>query len=213
MDSIKNNIYRSASKITEEVFNSVTHGLGLIGAIVGLLFGLLTLNAPLHFRVGFIIYAVSLVLLMTMSTLYHALYFSRAKRVFQILDHSSILLLIAGSYTPFIIYLFSGWGLGVILALVWSIAVFGIVMNAALPKLTKKLGVGLYLGFGWFALLLAPRISQLESNVMALIVAGGVLYTTGALMLIYKKPFVHVGWHIMVVLAAIAHYMAILQLY
>jgi hemolysin III len=147
-----------------------------------------------------------------MSSLYHALYFSRAKAVFQKLDHSSILLLIAGSYTPFVLYLYSGWQLILILASVWVIAVMGIIIKTAMPKTEKRIGTGLFIGFGWLALLLAPRFSNLGGTVVSLLVAGGLFYTVGVWFMAFKKPFVHLGWHMMVVLAASMHYFAILKL-
>ena len=202
----------SAGKITEEVLNSAVHGLGAIAGIVGLVIGMVNITGPANVRIGFIVYGVSLILLMTMSSLYHALYFSRAKPVFQKLDHSSILILIAGSYTPFVLYLFSGWLLIVMLALIWSIAVVGIVIKTAMPLTSKRVGAWLYIGFGWLAIMLVPKMSQLDVSTVLLLASGGLLYTIGAGIMALKKPFTHFGWHVMVVLAACLHYFAIIQL-
>lgn len=213
MDEDYQDTRTGAVKITEEVFNSAVHGLGAIAAIIGLVFGILHgSSSPLHDKIGFIIYGVSLVILMTMSSLYHALIFSRAKRVFQVLDHSAIFLLIAGSYTPITMYLFDGWQRYAILTAIWVFAVTCVVFSAALPKLMKRFGVGLYIGFGWLALLFAPRFSSLGNPSASLIIAGGVLYTVGAIIMALKKPFTHTGWHVMVILAALTHYFAILTL-
>ena len=202
-----------AAKITEEVFNSTLHGLGALAGVVGLIFGILhSTSTSLHDKVGFIVYGVSLIMLMTMSSLYHALIFSKAKQVFQILDHSAIFLLIAGSYTPITLYLFDGWQRYALLSAIWSFAITCVILSAATPKIMKRFGVGLYIGFGWLALLFAPRFSSLSGTSATLIITGGVLYTAGAIIMALKKPFTHTGWHLMVVLAATSHYFAILPL-
>lgn len=202
----------SAGKITEEVLNSSLHGLGAIAGIIGLIIGITTISGSTSIKIGFIVYGICLVLLMTMSCLYHALYFSRAKPVFQKLDRSSIMVLIAGSYTPFILYLFEGWQQIFMIALVWAIAIFGVVMQTTMPKLSKKYGSVLYIGFGWLALLFIPRFNLLSGVVVALLISGGVLYTAGASIMAIKKPFTHFGWHVMVVFAAVLHYFAITAL-
>lgn len=198
--------------IPEEVFNSITHGLGALAGIVGLVIGLLSFVAPTSYMVGFLVYIASLILLMTISSLYHALAFTRAKRVFQVLDHSSIFVLIAGSFTPFIMRLYSGWALVVALMIIWVLAATGITLSASLPKLRKRFGVLLYIGFGWLGLLLVPKLIHLHTPVMWLVLLGGVLYTVGAMLLISKRPFMHVGWHVFVVGAAIAHFFAVVKL-
>jgi hemolysin III len=214
MDDIVEYRRPTTVNIVEEVLNSTIHGIGAIAGIIGLIFGLIHMTTSENniLLIGFIIYGICLILLMSMSSLYHALKFTKAKSVFQKLDHSGILLLIAGSYTPFIIYLFEGWQMYTMLAFVWSIAVFGIGMKTAMPNLAKKVGVGLYIGFGWLALLLLPRFGQLGGSVTTLLVLGGLFYTVGAMFMAFKKPFVHVGWHVMVVLAACMHYAAIIKL-
>lgn len=200
-------------KITEEVLNSVVHGMAAVAGILGLLFGLVYLSeSPPSVKIGFVIYCASLILLMTFSSLYHALIFSKAKGVFQLFDHSAIYLLIAGSYTPITIYLFDAWQMYSVLALIWVIAITGIVLRATLPNTMKRAGVGLYIGFGWIALFFIPQLQNLEWFVISLLVLGGVLYTLGALIMALKKPFTHFGWHLMVVLAATAHYFAIINL-
>lgn len=204
---------KKALKVTEEVFNSAIHGLATLAGILGLVFGLFYLsNSTLSDRIGFIVYGLSLVLLMTVSSLYHALIFTRARHVFQILDHGAIFLLIAGSYTPFTIHLFHGWQLFLALLLIWSIAITGLVLKATIPKKMKRIGVILYIGFGWLALLFSAKYREIGWPVVSLLILGGVLYTLGTIIMAFKKPFTHVGWHVMVVLAAVAHYFAIIKL-
>ncbi len=168
--------------------------------------------SSLSVKLSFIVYTASLFLLMSMSSLYHALLFSKAKRVFQILDHSAIFLLIAGSYTPITMHLFNGWQRYAIISLIWSFAITCVVLSASLPKFMKRFGVGLYIGFGWVALLFVPQFSHLNSTSSIFIILGGILYTAGAGIMALKKPFTHFSWHVMVVLGALAHYIAILSL-
>lgn len=205
---------KSTQKIVEEVFNSITHGLGAAAGVVGLVLGLIFMTSSTSFKVGFIVYSASLIILMLMSCLYHALTFTKAKKVFRFIDHSSIFLLIAGSFTPFVIYLYQGWWQTLLLAITWFIAAVGIVVTTVfvLPKDLKITGVVLYLAFGWLGLLFVPKITQLNHLVILLLVAGGLLYTVGTIPFALKKPFSHFSWHIFVVAAAIAHFFAIIKL-
>lgn len=203
---------RTASRIVEEVFNSITHGLGALAAVVGLVFGLFTLTAPTAFKAAFVVYAASLILLMTVSSLYHALSFSRASRVFLILDHSSIFVLIAGSYTPFIISLYDGWVQLLILAFVWAIAAASIAVNASILKVMERASMVFYICFGWLAVLLLPKVHTLSPDVLWLMIAGGVLYTIGAIMMTLNKPFFHLSWHVLVLAAAACHFVAIIKI-
>jgi hemolysin III len=203
---------RTAARIVEEVFNSVTHGLGALAALVGLIMGLLTIATPASFRLGFIIYAVSLILLLTVSSLYHALSFSRAAWVFLVLDHSSIFILIAGSYTPFIISLYDGWAQVALLGLIWTVAAASIAVNASIPVVMKRASMIFYICFGWMGLLLLPKLHLLSPVVLWLLVAGGILYTVGAIMMALNKPFFHLTWHVLVLVAAAAHFFAIIKL-
>ncbi len=210
MKTAKQNL--TAGKITEEVLNSTIHGVGAILGIIGLVYGIFNFSGSTAIRIGFVVYGISLIVLMLMSSLYHALIFSRAKSVFQKIDHSSILLLIAGSYTPFVIYLYSGVQMLVGLIIIWSIAVLGILMKTTMPNIPKKYSMGLFIGFGWLALFFVPKLSELSQVTLVLLFAGGVIYTLGAGIMAFKKPFTHVGWHVMVVIAAVAHYGAIMNL-
>lgn len=205
---------RTAVNIVEEIFNSITHGLGMAGAITGLVLGIIILALPVPLKVGFIIYAASLILLMLASTLYHALTFTRANKVFRAIDHSSIFILIAGSFTPFIIYLYNGWAQAIFLAGIWLTAVIGIIITntIVLPKNKKLTGVMLYIGFGWMGLLLIPKIGMMNAPVIWLLLAGGILYTVGTIPFAFKKPFMHFSWHLFVIGAAVAHFFAIISL-
>jgi hemolysin III len=199
----------TATYITEEIFSSITHGLGAIAAIVGLIVGLVALRPHATFMAGFIVYCSCLILLMTMSCLYHALSFTRAKGVFRVFDHSGIFLLIAGSFTPLTMQLYSGWAAGLLLALFWSLAITGIIFKAALPRMLKKLSMTIYITMGWLALLFIPKLHELPGNITLLVLLGGILYTSGAALLAIKRPFIHVAWHVFVLAAASVHFIAI----
>jgi len=211
---VNNNKPKREQKLIEEIFNSITHGLGAIAGIIGLVIGVITLASPVSFKVGFIIYCASLIILMLISTLYHALSFTKAKGVFRVLDHSSIFLLIAGSFTPFIIYLYKGLAMAMILAAVWLLAVIGITITVlfVMPRSWKKTGVFLYLAFGWLALVFIPKISMIHTSVIWLLFIGGILYTVGTVPFALKKPFTHVSWHFFVLAAACVQFLAIIKL-
>jgi hemolysin III len=198
--------------VVEEVFNSITHGLGVAGGVVGSILGVLLLHSSGRTLVAFVIYSASLVLLMTASTLYHALAFTRAKYVFEIFDHSGIFLLVAGSFTPFVVRLYSGTNAVLLLSAVWTMAILGIVIKAALPRFADKIGVLPYLGMGWLGLVFVPKLHTLPTSILQLLLLGGILYSLGVTLLVSKKPFTHVGWHIFVITAAVAHYFAIYKL-
>lgn len=172
------------------------------------------MTSSTSFRVGFIIYSASLIILMLASTLYHALAFTRANKVFRAIDHSSIFILIAGSFTPFIIYLYKGWAEALFFSAVWLIAAAGIAVTTTLvlPKKMKFTGIMLYIGFGWMGLLLIPKMGLVSSTVIWLLIIGGVLYTIGTIPFAFKKPFAHFSWHLFVIAAAVAQFFAIIKL-
>jgi hemolysin III len=211
---VKSDTEKPAVKIVEEIFNSITHGLGAVAAVVGLILGVIFMTSTTAFRVGFIIYSCSLIILMLSSTLYHALKFTKANKVFRAIDHSSIFILIAGSFTPFIIYLYKGWAEMLLLVAVWLVAAAGIAVTTTLvlPKNMKLTGVMLYIGFGWMGLFLIPKMSLVNSTVIWLLFAGGVLYTVGTIPFVFKKPFAHFSWHLFVIAAACAQFFAIIKL-
>ena len=151
---------------------------------------------------------------MLASTLYHALTFTKAKKVFQAIDHSSIFILIAGSFTPFIVYLYSGLAEILFLIAVWTIAVAGISITTTLvlPRRMKLTGVMLYIGFGWMGLFLIPKMGLVNSTVIWLLFIGGILYTVGTIPFAFKKPFAHFSWHLFVIAAAAVQFFAIIKL-
>ncbi|MBQ3053780.1 MAG: hemolysin III family protein [Clostridia bacterium] len=203
----------------EEIFNSVTHGIGGLISIAALV--LLIIFAVI-FGDGWclasgIVYGITLIILYTMSTLYHAIVPKKAKKVFRIFDHCSIFLLIAGTYTPYSLVSlrnvdFYGLSLGwIIFGIIWGLAIIGILF-AALQKSIKYLEFPLYIFMGW---LIVGSIDKLASNIpligMYLLVAGGLFYTVGAVFFIlHKYRYMHSVFHIFVLFGSVAHFLSIL---
>jgi hemolysin III len=199
----------------EEVANSVSHGIGLLAAIVGVPFlvagasGTGSANA-----VGLIIFAATMILLYLTSTLYHALPAGRAKRVFLRLDHGAIYLFIAGSYTPFALGALSGPYGWTLFAAVWTLAATGIALKAFDRLSHPWLSTGLYLTMGWLVLLAAgPLVERVPVPGIALLVAGGLAYTAGVafFMLDSRWRYAHAVWHGFVMAGTGCHFVAVLH--
>jgi hemolysin III len=198
----------------EEIANAVTHGLGLIGSLLGIpvLLGAAAAGNDRALLIGTIIFAATLVALYATSTLYHALPPSRAKRICRLLDHSAIYLLIAGTYTPFAVgVLRGGWGWG-LLGVIWVLAALGIVFKALGGLRFPRLSTLLYLGMGWLAVLvLRPLAAALPLAGVAWVVGGGLLYTAGVLFFVWERPrYSHMVWHLFVLGGSACHFFAVL---
>jgi hemolysin III len=199
----------------EEIANSVSHGLALLAAIVAVPFLMAhARQLALANAVGAGVFAATMVLLYLTSTLYHALPAGRAKRVFMKLDHCAIYIFIAGSYTPFALGALSGsWG-WTLFGLVWSIAVFGIILKAFDRLSHPWLSTGLYLVMGWLVLIAAVPLSQrVALPGIALLVAGGLAYTAGVAFFILdsRVRYAHAVWHGFVVVGTSCHFFAVLS--
>jgi hemolysin III len=198
----------------EELANSLSHGFGLIAALVASPF--LVLHAVRQgdagFMVGASVFAATMVLLYLASTLYHALPVGRAKRVFRVIEHSAIFLLIAGTYTPFTLGVLRGtWG-WTLLGLVWGIAVTGVVLKA-LSRLTHPiLTTSLYLLMGWLIVIAAEPLSvRVPPSGLLWLVAGGLAYTLGVIFfaLDARLRYGHFIWHLFVMAGTVCHYFAV----
>lgn len=199
----------------EEIANSLSHGLGLLAAVVGAPF--LIQHAARHgdawFIVGASIFAATMVLLYLASTLYHALPAGRAKRVFRVIDHSAIFLLIAGTYTPFTLGVLRGaWG-WTLLGLLWGIAVAGVTLKA-LNRLTHPiLTTSLYLLMGWLVVIVIHPLSErVPGSGLLWLVAGGLAYTAGVAFFAFdsRLRYGHFIWHLFVMSGTACHYFAVL---
>ena len=198
----------------EEIFNAVSHGVGSVLAIGGT-GALLALSTWQNFWV-YLIYGLSLVLLYTMSTLYHAFPQAKLKHIFRIFDHASIFILIAGSYTPFTLILLGNTVKGpIICAVVWTAAVLGVILNCFSVEKFAKLSMLLYVAMGWAVVFaIGDVVHALPPAGFWLLLLGGIAYTGGIVFYAWHKKFhthyMHGVWHLFVLLGSILHYLCIL---
>ena len=199
--------------VGEEIFNSVSHGVGALLAVAGtgVLITLAACRGDALCVVACCVYSLSLIILYTMSTLYHAFPFEKVKKLFRIFDHASIFILIAGSYTPFCLLALRGNPKGLIVAaVVWACAVIGIVMNAVSLEKTKSIALILYVVMGWAIVFVMGDVTRaLWNNGFWLLVAGGLCYTGGLIFYAAKKRFMHSVWHLFVLGGSVLHYLCI----
>lgn len=197
----------------EEVMNAVTHGIGTLLAVAGLV--LLTVLAYLHgdiwHIVSFSIYGTTLVLLYLASTLYHSFTNERVKRVFKILDHSAIYLLIAGTYTPFTLVPLHGVLGWTVFGVVWGLAVIGIIFKVFFTGRFKLVSTICYLGMGWFIVFaIKPLLATVPALGMSWLFVGGLFYSLGSIFYLWKKiPYNHAIWHLFVLAGSVSHFIAV----
>jgi hemolysin III len=201
--------------IGEEIANSISHGVGLLAAVAAA--PVLVHSAVQHdgtARIaGASVFAGTMVLLYLTSTLYHALPNNRAKRVFQVLDRAAIFLMIAGTYTPFTLGVLHGsWG-WTLFALVWGLALAGVILAAAGGVRHPKISTGLYLAMGWLVLIAAkPLWLRMPSWGLFWLSAGGIAYTVGVVFYAAKRlRYSHFVWHLFVIAGTACHFIAVLR--
>ena len=198
----------------EELINAITHGLGALlgigGTVVAIVFA--TLYGNVYSVVFAAIYGAMLILLYTMSTLYHALTHEGAKRVFRVFDHCSIFLLIAGTYTPYTLVSLRGPLGWTIFGIIWGLTVLGIVLNAISIEKFKLFSGICYVVMGWLIILaIKPMMAVLGKPALILLLAGGIAYTVGFVFYALKRiRFMHGIWHLFVLAGSILHYFSIL---
>ena len=201
-------------KTGEEIAHSVTHGIGMLLAVPGL--GILisrtaTFCSARHI-VSCTIYGAALIVLYSASTLYHGIRHPKAKKVLRIIDHSSIYLLIAGTYTPFtLVNLRGAWGWA-LFGVIWGFALLGIVLQFSPLRNFSYIRLILYITMGWAALAaIKPLAASVPRVALALIVAGGLLYTVGIFFYLWRRlPYHHAIWHVFVLSGSVLHYLAVL---
>lgn len=217
METTYSGFVRTESKFYstgEEIANAITHGLAFAASVVGLVFLILYAcwhGEALHI-VTFSIFGASLILLYLASTLYHAIPNVRAKRILQLMDHSAIFLLIAGSYTPFMLNVVQNWMGILVCTIVWGIAIFGIVFQSWLLKKGDLLNTLLYLVQGWTVLLACGYVYEsLPWQGLLLLLLGGLAYSLGCIFFMWQKlPYHHAIWHIFVLGGSALHYFAVM---
>lgn len=200
-----------------ERFNSISHLVGASFALVGgaVLITMAAMEGDTSKLVSYTIYAVTLFVLYLSSTLYHSVSGSSTKEFLQKVDHQAIYLLIAGTYTPFIVLSVSGdlrwWMLGA----VWGLAAFGMILDALPRRGARILPVIIYLLMGWLCVLFPESfLGALSAPSLAWLIAGGVFYTSGVAFYAADSwyPWCHGIWHLFVLAGSISHYVAILLL-
>ena len=201
--------------LREELISSISHGVGVLLSIAALV--LCVIFSSLHHNVIAIIssciYGTSLIILYLMSCLYHAFKPNKAKKVFRIFDHCSIFLLIAGSYTPYLLLIIGQTKGLVMLIIMGLITIIGIVGNSINLEKFKKIAFPLYLIMGWMALFtLKPLITNLASPGLILLIIGGIIYTIGAIIYLIgsKVKYMHSLWHFFVLGGSIFQFFSIL---
>lgn len=202
------------NELREEIANSVTHGIGLALAVVGLavLLALACLQGGALRIVSCAVYGVTLVTLYTASTLYHSFRSPRLKHIFKIVDHCCIYLLIAGTYTPFtLVMLGGGWGWS-LFGLVWSLSFCGVIFKLFCVNRFKILSTVVYVLMGWLAIIaIKPILTLLPLGCIVMLFAGGLLYTLGVIFFAWERlPYHHAIWHIFVVAGSVLHFLAVI---
>ncbi len=198
----------------EELANSISHGLGLVAGLIGAPVLMLAAwrGGDRFFFTGTAVFAAAMLLVYLGSTLYHAWPRGTIKSVFQVIDHSAIFLLIAGTYTPFTLGPLRGaWG-WTILALVWALAIFGVILKSVHgTEQRKKLSMALYLGMGWLIVLaFRPLLQNVPLASLGWLVAGGLAYTGGIYFFVSKRTrYTHFIWHLFVLLGTGCHFLAV----
>lgn len=199
----------------EEIANSISHGVGMLLAIAAtpILIVMAVRHGGAAAIVGSSIFGTSMILLYCASTLYHALPENRAKRVFKVLDHSAIFLLIAGTYTPFTLGVLNGALGWTLFGLVWGLAVIGIVMKGVWGASQNWISTGLYVLMGWLIVIaIKPLWLNMEPWGLFWLVAGGLSYTLGVVFFVLdeKIKYSHFIWHLFVIAGSVCHCFAVM---
>lgn len=212
---------RKAEKISkkytlgEEIFNSVSHGTGGLLAIAGtvILIVLCAVYSNAWAVVSACIYGASLIILYTMSTLYHAISHERAKRFFRIMDHNTIFFLIAGTYTPFTLVSLHGKTGWILFGIVWGAAIIGITLNSINLEKYRKPSIVCYIAMGWVILFaIKPMLEAVPKLSMIFLFVGGILYTVGIVFYAVKRfRYFHSVWHLFTIAGSIFHYFSVLS--
>ena len=202
--------------VQEEIANSVTHGIGAGMAVAGLaiLVVLAILFGDTRRVVSFSIYGGSLILLYLASTLYHSIQHAKAKKILRIFDHASIYVLIAGTYTPFLIISIQGTLGWTVLAIVWALAIIGVLWKIFFIGKFEVIATMAYVLMGWMCVVLfGEMLAKVPPAGVVLLIVGGLVYTAGVIFYAWEKlPYNHAIWHLFVLGGSIFHYFSIVTL-
>lgn len=198
----------------EELMNSITHGVGAALGIAALVLCIIKSCSPLdgHKLASSIVFGLTTTLLYLMSCLYHALKVNKAKRVFRVIDHCTIFLLIAGTYTPYTLITLRGVTGWLLFGIVWGVGILGIVLNAVSLKRFAKISVACYIALGWVVIFASKQlISSLDRTGLWLLLFGGIAYTLGAVLygIGSKKKYFHSVFHFFCLIGTAFHFFSI----
>ena len=199
----------------EELLHSLVHGIGVLLSIAGLvvLVSIAALRSDAWTVVSCAIFGASLILMYSMSTIYHAIQKESVKKYLKRCDHIAIYYLIAGSYTPFLLVLMRGALGWTLFGIIWGLALLGTILKLILPANGTKLwSVGLYLIMGWMVVIASGRLVKVISPLgLTFLILGGLFYTLGIIFYVWKsRKYTHAIWHTFVLLGSIMHFFAVL---
>ncbi len=204
---IINNVYSKA----EEFANSTSHGIGVVFGIIGLVMMLALAGSETTKIASALIYGISIILLFSTSTIYHSVTHHSTRALMKTLDHCAIYLLIAGTYTPFMLISLENSGGNYYLSAIWTIALLGVLFKIFLGHRYPKTSLTSYLAMGWFILIAGKEmLANVPTEGLTLLAAGGICYTVGAIFYAWKKlVFNHAIWHLFVLGGAVFHFFSI----
>jgi hemolysin III len=196
----------------EEFFNMTTHAAGILASAVGgaLLIVLAVVSGNTRLIVGVSVFVATLLLLYSASTLYHAATGEITRQRLKVLDHASIYLLIAGSYTPFTLAALGGaWGWS-LFGVIWGLAVAGVIFKLFFTGRFKGISTLIYIAMGWLIVIaIGPLVRALDTVTLAWLVAGGLTYTFGTIFYMSKRTYSHAVWHLFVLGGSVCHAVAV----
>jgi len=206
--------HKRLQSVGEEIANSTSHGAGFVAAAIGTPFLLAEAARAggVADLVGAAVFAATVLLAYAASTIYHAVPWPRAKSILRAVDHGSIFLLIAGTYTPFTLgVLRGGWG-WTLFGLIWTLALAGVVMKAAGGVRFRKFSVAVYLAMGWLVLIaIVPLVERMPAAGLAWLVAGGLAYSAGVVFYALDRfRYCHFIWHLFVIAGTACHFIAVM---
>jgi hemolysin III len=197
----------------EEALNALTHGLGAVLSVAALIYGIgWSAHTPGSSAwLGELVFAASLVLLYTASTIYHAVHNPLFKTKLRLIDHVSIYVLIAGSYTPFLTTAIPGHLGTLMLWVIWALAISGLLFKVTLGFRFPKISLLFYIAMGWMVVVIYDAfVTHVPPQSVQLVALGGLFYTGGTLFFVSKKiPYAHAWWHLCVLAGSASHYMAV----
>ncbi len=205
--------WRREQTASEEFANSLIHGVGFLLSLACLsaLVVFSVLQGTVWHVVSCSIYGATMALLYASSTLYHGLRPSRAKKVFNVIDHSSIYLLVAGTYTPFALGPLRQHGGWILFGIIWGLAVFGVIYQTLFLHRFRVISVISYIAAGWLIVFsIKPLLNTLPLPAIVWLAAGGLCYTGGVIFYAVKRPFFHAVWHLFVLAGSLCHFLSVL---